>query len=208
VPRLVAAGFATVDRYRFRATPKAVALRRSLKSLPSDGLGDVIVRMAVAVGAKPYPEAENEDRSLGRLPGFEPTDLEIAVRKHGERIQRISGPLVAAGRALSRILTAMDVRDWNRWWRQSGGDQLRDLVMRVWDPIGVSDLPEARDEYDSYLGLIAGRLRRGDSVEGLAGLLGRLRTEQMGLRPDPARDLSAAAAIHDWYATSRARVGD
>jgi hypothetical protein len=206
LPRLVAAGFATVDGYRFRATPKAIALRRTLKSLPSDGLSDVIVRMEAALGAKPYPEPEDEDRSLGRLSGFEPVDLEIAVRKHGEWVKRWSRPLVAAAWALSRILTAMELSEWHRWWKEFGARQLRDLLMREWDPIGVSLVPEARDEYDGYLGSIAARLRRGDSVDKLAELLAGFRTERMGLRPDPARDLSAAHAIHEWYLTSVTRA--
>ena len=32
--------------------------------------------------------------------------------------------------------------------------RVRDVLMREWDPIGVSGIPEAADEYDSYLGTI------------------------------------------------------
>jgi len=29
--------------------------------------------------------------------------------------------------------------------------QIRRVLMEAWDPIGVSDIPEAADEYDSYI---------------------------------------------------------
>ncbi len=28
---------------------------------------------------------------------------------------------------------------------------IRKILMEEWDPIGVSDIPEAQDEYDSYI---------------------------------------------------------
>ncbi|MEA2491631.1 MAG: hypothetical protein QOH21_3423 [Acidobacteriota bacterium] len=31
----------------------------------------------------------------------------------------------------------MEEREWAAWWRASGEDQLRALLMAVWDPIGV-----------------------------------------------------------------------
>ncbi len=36
-----------------------------------------------------------------------------------------------------------------RRWRQIDAE-IRHLLLTKWDPIGVSDIPEARDEYDSY----------------------------------------------------------
>ena len=30
--------------------------------------------------------------------------------------------------------------------------RVREILMREWDPIGVADIPEAADEYDSYVG--------------------------------------------------------
>jgi hypothetical protein len=100
----------------------------------------------------------------------------------------------------------MELSEWHRWWKEFGARQLRDLLMREWDPIGVSEAPEARDEYDGYLGSIAAGLHRGDSVDELAELLARFRTDRMGLRPDPDRDFSAAKAIHEWYGASLTRA--
>ena len=38
---------------------------------------------------------------------------------------------------------------------------LRLAVMELWDPIGVADIPEAVDEYDSYLPSIRRELHEG-----------------------------------------------
>ena len=54
--------------------------------------------------------------------------------------------------------------------------------MREWDPIGVSDAPEAADEYDSYVAdayvmLMDQRI----TVEELASYLLQIATQHMGL---------------------------
>jgi hypothetical protein len=105
LPRLVAAGFLIVshDAKRglvFRATPTATSLRRSVKAKT---LGDVLNGVGAAVGAAPYPEPEPaEDRSLGRLPGLDSNDLDLAIRAHGERVERWSKPFIAVAHALSK----------------------------------------------------------------------------------------------------------
>jgi len=35
--------------------------------------------------------------------------------------------------------------------------QIRRVLMEEWDAIGVSDIPEAADEYDSYVGEVSFR---------------------------------------------------
>jgi hypothetical protein len=77
--------------------------------------------------------------------------------------------------------------------------------MRHWDPIGVAGEPHARDEYDSYLGLVAERLRRGPSVTDVAGLLQSVRCERMGLRPHYEADVRVADVLRAWYAAEMAR---
>ena len=113
-PRLIARGLMTVDGLRFRAPPRAIALRKSVKA---GTLGGVLIEMAEIVGARPYPEPEVEDRSLGRLPGLRPADLDAAVRKHSASMEPwirviagtiraaelVSRPLVAAKRRVRRI---------------------------------------------------------------------------------------------------------
>lgn len=32
--------------------------------------------------------------------------------------------------------------------------EISEILWNEWDPVGVNDVPEARDEYDSYLGTV------------------------------------------------------
>ena len=101
----------------------------------------------------------------------------------------------------------MDLSDWKLWWRRVGEDELRAVAMEKWDPIGVSDVPEAADEYDAHLGQIAARLREGVSSEDLAASLTRL-TAYMGLAPRPDADLAVARAMREWYDASTSRFAN
>jgi hypothetical protein len=42
----------------------------------------------------------------------------------------------------------------NKYQARINRARARDVLMREWDPIGVSGIPEAADEYDSDLGTI------------------------------------------------------
>jgi hypothetical protein len=102
IPRLIAAGFAKVgysasNGLVFRATAKAQRLRRSVR-----GEWDSIVAISTAIGAKPHPEEEAEDRSLGRLPGLEPEDVTAAVAEHASWVERVSQPYIDAAQAMIR----------------------------------------------------------------------------------------------------------
>jgi hypothetical protein len=97
----------------------------------------------------------------------------------------------------------MDLREHDRWWRERGANELRDLLYDEWDPIGLMGLAEdSRDEYEAYAGQIVRRLRAGSSEEELAALLESFRLE-MGLEPGEP-PLGVARMICDWYRASRA----
>jgi hypothetical protein len=72
------------------------------------------------------------------------------------------------------------------------------VLSRDWDPIGFGDLLP-RDEYDCLTGPVSTLLRRGAGPEALARALEDYRTGHFGLASDLPRDLSAAAALLDWY---------
>ena len=94
----------------------------------------------------------------------------------------------------------MELADWHMWWKRSGARELRQILMNEWDPIGVAGIPEAADEYDSYLGQIAERLRRGESGDEIGDYLTWVEEEWMGLRPtsrERARELGAR--LVSWY---------
>ena len=65
----------------------------------------------------------------------------------------------------------MELADWHMWWKRSGARELRQLLIEEWDPIHVRGVPEAADEYDTYLGQIASLLREGATVEDVAAFL-------------------------------------
>jgi len=53
--------------------------------------------------------------------------------------------------------------------------------MSKWDPIGVSDVPEAADEYDSYIDGVWSLLKNTASDDVIAEYLRKIETERMGL---------------------------
>ena len=59
--------------------------------------------------------------------------------------------------------------------------QIREILLREWDPIGVRDEPRARDEYDAYIGGVYRLLASEASPRSVAEHLARVEAEQMGL---------------------------
>ena len=61
------------------------------------------------------------------------------------------------------------------------------VLMRDWDPIGVADIPEAADEYDSYVSQVHGLLIRREPLYKMVDFLWWVETEHMGLRGNRRR---------------------
>ena len=72
---------------------------------------------------------------------------------------------------------------------------IREILLKDWDPIGVSDIPEAQDEYDSYVGGVEGLLLRGAAPDEIAAHLARIEGEQMGLPASADGNLPAARKL-------------
>ena len=68
----------------------------------------------------------------------------------------------------------------------------------VWDPIGVSRAPEARDEYYSYIPHVFGMVKDGLNEQAIADSLGRIATDGMGLSARPEQDLEVARLLLRW----------
>ena len=68
---------------------------------------------------------------------------------------------------------------------------IKEILLHEWDPIGVSRIPQAHDEYDSYVGEVHSLLIRRASTEKIEELLWWIETEHMGL----AGNRSQTAAI-------------
>jgi hypothetical protein len=60
-------------------------------------------------------------------------------------------------------------------------DKIRRVLMEQWDPIGVNDVPQAADEYDTYIGGIYGLIQRGVSELDISEHLRGLEIHQMGM---------------------------
>ena len=59
--------------------------------------------------------------------------------------------------------------------------EIRRVLLEVWDPIGVRDVPQAQDEYDSYVGGIYRLLAEKAPDEKIVDYLYWVETDQMGL---------------------------
>jgi hypothetical protein len=58
---------------------------------------------------------------------------------------------------------------------------IRQILLKEWDPIGVSEIQEAQDEYDSYVGEIYKMLISRKPKHEIFDYLWWLETEHMGL---------------------------
>ena len=96
----------------------------------------------------------------------------------------------------------MDAQEYERWWRERGDRELRELLLREWDPIGIAKIADQQlDEYEHYAGQLARRLRAGASEEEIAAVLEGFR-QDMGLEPSGELPLGIARAIREWYLRS------
>ena len=60
-------------------------------------------------------------------------------------------------------------------------ESIRQVLLRNWDPIGVNDVPEAQDEYDSYVGGVYRMLASGCSEDEIVEHLWKIESQTMGL---------------------------
>ncbi len=94
----------------------------------------------------------------------------------------------------------MELSEWHMWWKRRGGSTIRRILMEEWDPIGVRGVPQAADEYDSYVAKVAAMLREGATAADVAAYLTYVSTELMCLGDHPRRDRAVADHLVRWYA--------
>jgi hypothetical protein len=78
-----------------------------------------------------------------------------------------------------------------------------EVLHYIWDPIGVSGVPEARDEYQSYLPQVFKLVREKQSEEAIASYLNMIATERMGLSARKEHDLDVAQLLLNWQSVIR-----
>jgi hypothetical protein len=74
-------------------------------------------------------------------------------------------------------------------------ERVSSILLKDWDPIGVHDVPAARDEYDQYVGSIADMLAAGTSASDLSRHLIEIEIGTMGLRGDRDRARRVAESL-------------
>jgi hypothetical protein len=70
-----------------------------------------------------------------------------------------------------------------------------EILHYLWDPIGVSDIPQARDEYYSYLPGVFARLIENSKDHEIAVYLVKVEEESMGLTPNKEKALNIAQVL-------------
>jgi len=70
-----------------------------------------------------------------------------------------------------------------------------EILFRVWDPVGIADFPEARDEYYSYLPQVWRMVRDGAPADEVVRYLESIVTERMGLQSNEQASRAAVDAL-------------
>lgn len=68
-----------------------------------------------------------------------------------------------------------------------------EILHYIWDPIGVSDCPKARDEYHSYLPRVFSRLMNEAKDHEIAAYLNKLESCSMGMSPKKDKAFEVAS---------------
>ncbi|MCF0062563.1 hypothetical protein MUK70_01580 [Dyadobacter chenwenxiniae] len=69
------------------------------------------------------------------------------------------------------------------------------LFLGEWDPIGINDMPEARNEYSPYTLQIFGLIIHGASNDDIVEKLSRIEVDWMGLSSNADRNMELATKI-------------
>lgn len=73
-----------------------------------------------------------------------------------------------------------------------------EVLHYLWDPIGVANIPEARNEYYGYLPGVFALLMDGGDEDEIARHLGAISTERMGLSANADHDRTIARQLLAW----------
>jgi len=73
--------------------------------------------------------------------------------------------------------------------------RVNEIMHYIWDPIGVSDEPAARDEYDSYSMQVFSLLIKNSSVIEITEFLTQTSADQMGLLKNVEHDQKVAGIL-------------
>ncbi len=73
-----------------------------------------------------------------------------------------------------------------------------EVLHYLWDPIGVSNVPEVRDEYSGYLPQVFLLLMENQDKSKIATFLNQVETKLIGLPANPERNNMIAETLVNW----------
>lgn len=73
--------------------------------------------------------------------------------------------------------------------------KVRKVLMKEWDPLAVHDIPEAQDEYDSYIPQVISLLLKRASPEEIAAYLSTVEAREMEVNLHSKNDLIPVAIL-------------
>ncbi|MBB3802900.1 hypothetical protein FHR47_003189 [Xanthomonas arboricola] len=82
--------------------------------------------------------------------------------------------------------------------RRALAQAVSEVLHYLWDPIGVAGVPQARDEYDSYVPEICTLLSQGADQATVATTLREISGQRMGLDDTDALAEQAARRLMAW----------
>ena len=85
-------------------------------------------------------------------------------------------------------------------------EEIQKIILKNWDPIGIQNIPEAQDEYDSYVSdvykLIQSKITENEVFDYLWGI----ETEHMGLSGDKKHTQTIACKLFKLSASLQKRT--
>ena len=73
-----------------------------------------------------------------------------------------------------------------------------EVLHYVWDPIGIYNCPEARDEYYSYIPQVFSMLKNSKTKSEISAHLSNLTKDQIGLDPDKKHIEKVVDLLIEW----------
>ena len=74
-------------------------------------------------------------------------------------------------------------------------EEVKNILMNDWDPIGVKSNPNAKAEYDQYALRIVGMLYNGTTQDSLADYLDKIVTEDLGLSSNKNKSIEVSKKL-------------
>jgi hypothetical protein len=76
-------------------------------------------------------------------------------------------------------------------------ERVGDILLAEWDPIGIRDVPNIKDEYNSYVSAIINMILSNQSEADLSEYLLKIETNEMGLKGEKLRAQRVAGTLRE-----------